>query len=111
VLDEPTTGLHLSDVAKLMKQLDGFIEADNSVIVVEHNMSRRRGKRLDHRHWAGVGDEGGRIVVLGPPQKVARIVEPDIQVPCRSPAWRRGVSATDVPRRSDVPKAKLQRGR
>jgi excinuclease ABC subunit A len=40
VLDEPTTGLHPSDVAKLMQQLDGLVEAGNAVVVVEeHDMS------------------------------------------------------------------------
>jgi energy-coupling factor transporter ATP-binding protein EcfA2 len=39
VLDEPTTGLHPSDVAKLMKQLDGLVESGNMVVAVEHDMA------------------------------------------------------------------------
>ena len=59
VLDEPTTGLHPADVAKLMKQLDGLVEAGNTVIVIEHDMSVAAAKRLDCRCGARSG-RGGR---------------------------------------------------
>ena len=72
VLDEPTTGLHPSDVDKLLRQLDGLVAAGNTVVVVEHEM--RVAARSD---WIidvgpGAGDDGGRIVVTGPPAEVAR---------------------------------------
>ncbi|MDB5353085.1 MAG: uvrA 4 [Planctomycetota bacterium] len=72
VLDEPTTGLHPSDVDKLMVQLDGLVESGNTVIVVEHDM-----KVVAASDWVvdvgpGAGDEGGRIVAAGPPGEVAR---------------------------------------
>jgi excinuclease ABC subunit A len=72
VLDEPTTGLHPSDVDKLMTQLDGLVEAGNTVIVVEHEM-----KVIAASDWVvdvgpGAGEEGGRIVAAGIPEELAR---------------------------------------
>jgi excinuclease ABC subunit A len=72
VLDEPTTGLHPSDVEKLIAQLDGLVEAGNTVIVVEHDMSV-----VSRSDWVidvgpGAGDEGGKIVACGPPSELAR---------------------------------------
>jgi excinuclease ABC subunit A len=72
VLDEPTTGLHPSDVDRLMSQLDGLVEAGNTVIVVEHHM---RVVALSDRvldMGPGAGDEGGRAVAFGTPEEVAR---------------------------------------
>src|SRR5688572_16308502 len=71
LLDEPTTGLHPSDVEKLVKQLDGLVDAGNTVLVVEHDMHV-----IAHSDWVidigpGAGDEGGKIVATGPPQHVA----------------------------------------
>ena len=72
VLDEPTTGLHPFDVDKLMAQLDALVEAGNTVIVVEHDM-----RVIAASDWVidigpGAGEEGGRVVVQGPPEEVAR---------------------------------------
>jgi excinuclease ABC subunit A len=72
VLDEPTTGLHPSDVEKLVVQLDALVEAGNTVIVVEHDM-----RVIAASDWVidigpGAGDEGGRIVAAGPPKVVAK---------------------------------------
>ena len=71
VLDEPTTGLHPSDVAKLMTQLDGLVESGNTVIVVEHDMSVAAASDWIIDIGPGAGDEGGRIVAAGSPDKVA----------------------------------------
>nr|WP_316934350.1 hypothetical protein [Hymenobacter sp. AT01-02] len=72
VLDEPTTGLHPSDVEKLLAQLHGLVEAGNTVIVVEHDM-----RVVASSDWVldigpGAGDEGGQVVAAGPPHEVAR---------------------------------------
>ncbi|MCP3141836.1 excinuclease ABC subunit UvrA [Pyxidicoccus xibeiensis] len=72
VLDEPTTGLHPSDVDKLMSQLDGLVEAGNTVILVEHDM-----RVIAESDWVidigpGAGEEGGRVVAMGTPEEVAR---------------------------------------
>jgi excinuclease ABC subunit A len=73
VLDEPTTGLHLSDVERLMKQLDGLVQAGNTVIVIEHDM-----QVIAQSDWVidigpGAGDEGGDVVAAGPPAEVSEI--------------------------------------
>jgi excinuclease ABC subunit A len=72
ILDEPTTGLHPADVERLVTQLDGLVEAGNTVIVVEHDMSV-----VARSDWVmdvgpGAGDEGGRIVACGTPSELAR---------------------------------------
>jgi excinuclease ABC subunit A len=72
ILDEPTTGLHPSDVEKLMVQLDGLVEAGNTVIVVEHDMRVVVGSDWVIDIGPGAGEEGGRVVVAGPPTKVAQ---------------------------------------
>ena len=71
ILDEPTTGLHPSDVEKLMTQLDGLVEAGNTVIVVEHEMRVVAGSDYVVDVGPGAGDEGGKIVVSGSPEVVA----------------------------------------
>jgi excinuclease ABC subunit A len=72
ILDEPTTGLHPSDVAKLMTQLDGLVDAGNTVIVVEHEMRVVAGSDWVIDIGPGAGEAGGRVVVAGPPAEVAR---------------------------------------
>ncbi len=70
VLDEPTTGLHPADVTKLLKQLDGLVEAGSTVIVIEHDMSVAAGSDWIVDVGPGAGEEGGRIVVSGTPNEV-----------------------------------------
>jgi excinuclease ABC subunit A len=72
VLDEPTTGLHPLDVEKLVAQLDGLVEAGNTVVVVEHEM-----RIVARSDWVidigpGAGEDGGRVVASGTPAQVAR---------------------------------------
>ena len=73
VLDEPTTGLHPSDVEKLLAQLDGLVDAGNTVVVVEHDMDVVAASDWIIDVGPGAGDEGGRIVAEGSPQEVARV--------------------------------------
>jgi excinuclease ABC subunit A len=72
ILDEPTTGLHPSDVAKLMTQFRALVQAGNTVVVVEHDMSVVAGSDWVIDVGPGAGDEGGRIVAAGPPAKLAQ---------------------------------------
>ena len=71
VLDEPTTGLHPSDVDKLLVQLNSLVDAGNTVVVVEHEM-----RVVAASDWVidvgpGAGAEGGRIVCSGSPENLA----------------------------------------
>ena len=75
ILDEPTTGLHPSDVEKLVVQLNRLVDAGNTVIVVEHDMDV-----VAQSDWIidigpGAGEDGGKIVAEGSPVKVAKIKE------------------------------------
>ncbi len=72
VLDEPTTGLHPADVEKLLTQLDGLVEAGNTVVVVEHDMRVAACSDWVIDIGPGAGEEGGRIVAEGSPAEVAR---------------------------------------
>jgi excinuclease ABC subunit A len=72
VLDEPTTGLHASDVDRLMLRLQRLVDAGATVIIVEHDMQVIA--QADHiiDLGPGAGDEGGHIVASGTPDAVAR---------------------------------------
>ena len=71
ILDEPTTGLHAADVHKLIEVLQQFVEAGNTVLVIEHNLDVI--KTADYLIDLGPegGDGGGTLVAAGTPEKVA----------------------------------------
>lgn len=73
VLDEPSTGLHVADVHKLITVLDRLVDAGNTVVIIEHNLDII--KRADHIIDLGPegGDEGGTIVATGTPEEVAKV--------------------------------------
>jgi excinuclease ABC subunit A len=71
VLDEPTTGLHPSDVERLLAQLNALVETGNTVIVVDHDMTLAAASDWVIDIGPGAGDEGGRIVASGTPEQVA----------------------------------------
>ena len=78
VLDEPTTGLHPSDVQRLVTQLDGLVELGNTVIVVEHDLDVIAASDYVIDMGPGAGEEGGRVVAFGTPVEVSVSVrEPD----------------------------------
>src|SRR4051812_26260694 len=75
ILDEPTTGLHPSDVERLVTQLDELVSAGNTVVVVEHDLHIITASDWVIDVGPGAGDEGGRIVAQGYPEQVARVAE------------------------------------
>ena len=75
ILDEPTTGLHMYDVEKLIGILNRLADNGNTIIVIEHNLDII--KVADHIIDLGPsgGDEGGRIIAVGTPEEVAEVAE------------------------------------
>jgi excinuclease ABC subunit A len=73
LLDEPTTGLHVDDIRKLLEVLNQLVETGNTVIVIEHNMDVI--KTADHIIDLGPegGDEGGYVIGCGTPEEITAI--------------------------------------
>ena len=72
ILDEPTTGLHISDIEKVVKILENIVDRGNSVIVIEHNTDVM--KLADYIIDVGPdgGSKGGEIVFTGTPEEMIR---------------------------------------
>ena len=73
ILDEPTTGLHTADVAKLIEVLNRLVDLGNTVLVIEHNLDII--KTADYILDLGPegGDKGGTLVACGTPEQVAKV--------------------------------------
>ena len=73
ILDEPTTGLHIADVHKLIDVLQLLVEGGNTVVVIEHNLDLI--KTADHIIDLGPegGDMGGLVIAQGTPEEVAKV--------------------------------------
>jgi excinuclease ABC subunit A len=100
ILDEPTTGLHFADVARLLDVLARLVDAGNSVVVIEHNLDVIKcADRLIDLGPEG-GEEGGSLVATGTPEQVAKVAESHTGHFLRgllgTPRDRRGRSRTPV---------------
>ena len=72
ILDEPTTGLHIADVHKLIDILQRLVDTGNTIIVIEHNLDLI--KTCDHIIDLGPegGDKGGTLVAQGTPEEIVK---------------------------------------
>ena len=75
ILDEPTTGLHVHDVKKLLEVLQAFVQKGNTVVVIEHNMEVIKTADWIIDMGPDGGDKGGNIVFEGTPEQLLNIKE------------------------------------
>ena len=124
LLDEPTTGLHFDDLAKLLEVLHRLVDLGNTVVVIEHNLDVIKSADWIIDMGPEAGDEGGRVVVSGTPEDVVQYAiaacpgampkgagqtakAPKTLV---SPKSRRGASAPNNGRNAAVPRFRSYTG-
>ncbi|MFI0348250.1 MAG: excinuclease ABC subunit UvrA [Chthoniobacterales bacterium] len=71
IFDEPTTGLHVDDIAILLKVFERLVEEGNSIVIIEHNLDVIKSADWIIDIGPEAGDEGGKLIVAGTPQQVA----------------------------------------
>ncbi len=72
IFDEPTTGLHLDDIATLLKCFDALLTAGHSLVVIEHNLHVIKSADIVIDLGPDAGDKGGEIVAVGTPEEIAQ---------------------------------------
>ncbi len=73
ILDEPTTGLHFADIAKLLEVLNKLVEGGNTIVIIEHNLDVIKTADWIIDLGPEGGDKGGEIVAAGTPEQVAKV--------------------------------------
>jgi excinuclease ABC subunit A len=105
ILDEPTTGLHFHDVAKLLDVLHELVEQGNTVVVIEHNLEVIKTADWIIDLGPEGGDGGGEIVAVGTPEDVAREKRSYTGAFLKPVLARRGAAAAERGRR---PKGRVE---
>jgi excinuclease ABC subunit A len=75
ILDEPTTGLHFHDIAKLLEVIQRLVEAGNTIVIIEHNLDVIKTADWIIDLGPEGGDRGGEIVATGTPEQVAKVTK------------------------------------
>jgi excinuclease ABC subunit A len=75
ILDEPTTGLHFHDIAKLLEVIQRLVEAGNTIVIIEHNLDVIKTADWIIDLGPEGGDRGGEIVAVGTPEQVAKVTK------------------------------------
>src|SRR5215207_11736144 len=75
ILDEPTTGLHMDDIRKLLRVLGDLADAGHTVVLIEHNLDVIKTADWIVDLGPGAGPDGGHVVAMGRPEEVARVRE------------------------------------
>ena len=72
ILDEPTTGLHFQDIAKLMEVLQRLVDLGNTIVIIEHNLDVIKNADWIIDLGPEGGDQGGQLVAVGNPETIAK---------------------------------------
>jgi excinuclease ABC subunit A len=75
LLDEPTTGLHFTDIVQLLDCFDALLEVGHSLVIVEHNTQLMKAADWLIDLGPGAADEGGRVVATGTPEEIAECAD------------------------------------
>ncbi len=75
ILDEPTTGLHFHDIAKLLEVIQRLVEAGNTIVIIEHNLDVIKTADWVIDLGPEGGDRGGEIIAVGTPEQVAKVTK------------------------------------